>query len=106
MPDDRGPKQINDRVKIQAAAAAGAMVGTKKAAPPMGGAAKGPRDMSGARTPTCERPSCPQAQPSEATGAGPTLEHFQEKWIPVFRRKCDQTKNLEHDQFPPKLNML
>jgi hypothetical protein len=34
------------------------------------------------------------------------LEHFQEKWIPVFRRKCDQTKNLEHDQFPPKLNML
>jgi hypothetical protein len=28
------------------------------------------------------------------------------KWIPVFRRKCGQPKNPEHDQFPSKLNML
>jgi plasmid stabilization system protein ParE len=25
------------------------------------------------------------------------LEHFQEKWPPVFRRKCDQISNLEPD---------
>jgi hypothetical protein len=25
------------------------------------------------------------------------LEHFPEKWAPVFRRKCDQIKNLELD---------
>ena len=24
-----------------------------------------------------------------------TLEHFPEKWTPVFRRKCDQLKKLE-----------
>jgi hypothetical protein len=23
------------------------------------------------------------------------LEHFQEKWPPVFRRKCDQISNLD-----------
>jgi hypothetical protein len=23
------------------------------------------------------------------------LEHFQEKWPPVFRRKCDQVSNLD-----------
>ncbi len=23
------------------------------------------------------------------------LEHFPEKWVPVFRRKCDQAGNLE-----------
>jgi hypothetical protein len=24
-----------------------------------------------------------------------SLEHFPEKWTPVFRRKCDQLKKLE-----------
>jgi len=32
---------------------------------------------------------------TESEGLLPELEHFQEKWIPVFRRKCDQLKKLE-----------
>jgi hypothetical protein len=31
-----------------------------------------------------------------------SLEHFPEKWAPVFRRKCDKIKNLE--RFPIQLN--
>ena len=27
-----------------------------------------------------------------------TLEHFPEKWTPVFRRKCDQLMKLERFQ--------
>jgi len=29
------------------------------------------------------------------------LEHFPAKWIPVRRRKCDQTKKLERLEDPP-----
>jgi hypothetical protein len=32
----------------------------------------------------------------------PALEHFPEKWTPVFRRKCDKIKNLE--RFAIQLN--
>jgi hypothetical protein len=28
------------------------------------------------------------------------LEHFPEKWTPVFRRKCDQIKMLERFSIP------
>jgi hypothetical protein len=29
-----------------------------------------------------------------AVGVALLLEHFPEKWAPVFRRKCDKIKNL------------
>jgi len=33
---------------------------------------------------------------------GASLEHFPEKWAPVFRRKCDKFKNP--DRFPIQSN--
>jgi hypothetical protein len=34
------------------------------------------------------------------------LEHFQEKWNPVFRRKCDQRKSPRARSVSRKLNVL
>jgi hypothetical protein len=34
------------------------------------------------------------------------LEHFQEKWPPVFRRKCDQVSNLDHIPITRDRNMV
>jgi hypothetical protein len=44
--------------------------------------------------------TCPRQNPAAAVPA--LLEHFPEKWAPVFRRKCEKIKNLE--RFPIQLN--
>src|ERR1700743_566818 len=43
--------------------------------------------------PARSRPSRRQSRPMGDAAHQP--EHFPEKWIPVFRRKCDQIENLE-----------
>jgi hypothetical protein len=47
------------------------------------------------RTPA-DRVAVPKRLGSSPSAVGAKrLEHFQEKWPPVFRRKCDQISNLD-----------